>query len=105
MGIPRPKDLSDLIRLEAHLRVTCTACGRSGVFPVRDVIAYFRNRGWNSAWQVAGRRFRCDGTEHAPGCGHRGAHLSLAPIERPPVLPPPQPTARDIKVKARRERT
>ena len=105
MGIPRPKDLSDLIRLEAHLRVTCSACGRSGVFPVRDVIAYFRSHNWNSAWTVAGERFRCDGTPESPGCGHRGAHLSLTPIEGPPVAPVPQPTLRDLKVQRRRERS
>jgi hypothetical protein len=98
MGIPRPKRLSDLIRLEAHLKVTCPGCGRTGVFPVQDLLAYFRSRGWNAAWDAAGGRFRCE------GCGRRGAHLSLAPMERPAAVAVPVPTARALKERQRRAR-
>ena len=102
MGIPRPKDLSDLIRLKANLRISCPKCGRSGVFLTRDVIAYFRSKNWNSAWQAAGERFRCEG--FGKGCGHKGALLSLAPIEEPFKPPVPKPTERDRREEIRRRR-
>jgi hypothetical protein len=105
MGIPRPKHLTDLLRLGAHLRVTCTKCGHSGVFPVKDVIAYFRSRGWNLAWDSAGTRFRCEGTAQAPGCTNKGARLSLVQPDQRPNAPLPQPTARDRKIQLRRERS
>ena len=104
MGIARPKDLSDLIRLEAHLKVTCPDCGRSGIFPVKDIIAYFRSRNWNSAWSVAGRRFRCEGLGPDRGCGRRGATLSLSPIAPPAAASVPRPSVADIKKQIRRER-
>ena len=105
MGIARPKSLTDLPRLNANLRVTCPSCGRSGVYPAKDVIAYFIGKGWNLAWDDAGSRFRCDGGEHDRGCGTRGARLGIEPASHRPVPPPPEPTMRDRKIAARRERS
>jgi hypothetical protein len=99
MGIARPKHLPDLLRLKAHLRVTCPRCDRTGLFPVQDVIAYFRSRGWNLAWDTAGSRFRCE------ACGRRGARLSIAQADEPPRAPLPEPTIRDHKIRLRRERS
>ncbi|MFN3944770.1 MAG: hypothetical protein ACK4K7_07560 [Allosphingosinicella sp.] len=89
--------------MDANLKVTCRVCGRTGVFPTRDIVAYFRARSWNSAWTAAGERFRCDGIG-AEGCGARGAHLSLVPIARAPAMEPPRPTARDLRAEADRRR-
>jgi hypothetical protein len=104
MGIARPKDLSDLIKFEAHLRVTCSKCGRSGVFPVKDVLVYFRSKGWNTAWEVAGSHFVCRGMDPDDGCGERAARLGLEPIPQPMIVPKPEPTKVEIKREIRRRR-
>jgi hypothetical protein len=104
MGIARPKSLFDLIKFEANLRVTCPDCGRSGVYPAKDVLAYFRAKGWNTAWEIAGIHFKCDGMAEGEGCGRRGAILSMAAIPRPPVFPKPEPTELDLRKEAERRR-
>ena len=97
MGIARLKTLYDLRRLCAHLRVTCPACSRSGVFAAEATIEYFHRRNWNPAWSEAGRHFRCD------ACGHRGATLSIAPAGTPPA-PPPLHTKYTVREAVRRSR-
>ncbi|WP_156680083.1 hypothetical protein [Sphingomonas profundi] len=100
MGIARPKTLHDLVKLNAHLRITCQVrgCGRSAVYEAKGLVGYFLARGWNLAWEAAPSRFRCD------ACGQRQARLSLEPIKVPIVPPPPEPTERDHKAEIRRRR-
>ena len=103
MGIARPKDLDDLRKLEADLKVTCVRCGRAAIFPILPILNHFRSRGWNTAWDTIGRHFACRGKEGDRGCGSREVRLSLAPPDR---IPPPKPivTNRAIKERIRRER-
>lgn len=49
IGLARPRQLSDLVRLDADLKVRCAACGRVAIFDVRRVSPFFRTRGWNMA--------------------------------------------------------
>jgi hypothetical protein len=101
---PRLKDLSDLIKHQAHLRVTCLRCGRVADFPVAGVIEYFSSVRFNTAWDVAGSYFRCEGGLKGSGCGHKGARLSMIPMNQTVKLPKPQPTKADIKREERLRR-
>lgn len=96
----RPKFLSDLQRWEANLRVTCRRCPHHGTFDPQQIEQWFRMRGWNTAWDVIGQRFRCD------ECGTKGASVSMVPKPTPlPLGNPPRPvTERQIKEQIRRSR-
>lgn len=96
MGRFYPKDMNDLVRVQAQLRVTCPGCGRSALFDPKQIVSYYFAHGWNTAWDVAGMHFRCDGNDNGPGCGTRGARLDWAPwpAARTPVAPP-RPTGRE----------
>lgn len=100
---PRLKNLFDLLGHKANLRVTCPKCDRSAEFPTQMVIDYFRSAGLNTAWETAGRYFRCDGIGDT-GCGHKGAWLEMVPIPEPRVVPKPQPTELQLRQEARRRR-
>ncbi|HEX8215649.1 MAG TPA: hypothetical protein VF582_09310 [Allosphingosinicella sp.] len=103
MGIPRPKDLSDLRKLDADLKVTCRRCGRSAVFPLLPLLNHFRQRGWNTAWHSLSHRFACRGVVGRPGCGAKEIALGLEPRDNPEP-PKPRLTAREIKELVRRSR-
>jgi hypothetical protein len=83
----RPKDLSDLLRYEANLQVNCRACGRSGTFHTPDVIAYFRSKGWNTAWGMVACRFRCEGLRRQGCLGEDGADREAAGAAAAPADP------------------
>jgi hypothetical protein len=103
MGIARPKDLADLARLDANLKVTCRDCGRSAVYELLPILNHFRGRGWNTAWSTIGRRFRCAGTAESPGCGSRDMAVGMVPLDRPPP-PEPKLTETQLRQRARRKR-
>jgi hypothetical protein len=46
---PTLKNLTDLERHGAFLRVTCPGCRRSVAFDPKGVIGYFRSKGLNTA--------------------------------------------------------
>jgi hypothetical protein len=92
MGRFYPKNLTDLIRVEAQLRVTCPSCGRTALFDPKQIISYYRAHGWNTAWEIAGMHFHCSGNDRGLGCGGRGARLSWEPWPMARTRPaPPQP--------------
>ena len=100
MGRFNPRCISDLLRVGAHLRVTCRGCGRSGVYATRAVLQFFNDRRHprNQDWTIAGSYFRCT------VCHHRGADLGWVP---PPPTSSPAPLieSRDqAKMRMRRER-
>jgi hypothetical protein len=100
MGRFHPKRISDLLKVNAHLRVTCAGCRRMCVFDVRAVLQWFTSRRTprNEDWTIAGSYFRCE------ECGHRGAELGWVP---PPTDAGPAPLieSRDqVKQRQRRER-
>lgn len=100
MGRFYPKRISDLLKVGAHLQVTCLGCGRSPVYDTRAVLAFFTDwrRPRNEDWTIAGSYFRCD------QCGHRGAKLGWVPPPEP-RSPVPLIESRDQeKQRRRRER-
>lgn len=105
MGWQRPKTISDLLEGDWHLKVTCAACGRTSLFVARDVAGFFRSKGWNDHFEVAGGRFRCTGwPPHEPGCGHRGARLGYESVYRRPQPPKPEPLPQDLAKEMRARR-
>lgn len=103
MGIPRPKNLESLRKMEADLLVRCRGCGREAAFGLLAILNHFRMMGWNTAWEAVGRRFRCVGNDQERGCGGRDIALSWVPREKPPP-PEPLPNPRAIKEAIRRAR-
>lgn len=89
----RPKQLSDLHRYGAHLLVRCPGCGRTAIYPVKDVESYFRARRWNTAWEMVGMRFRCGNPLSGEGCGRKGAEVGMSPVHQPVEPRPPRPIA------------
>jgi ribosomal protein S27E len=78
----RPDSLDDLAGISDRMRITCHGCGHSGLYLTRDVIGYFRHKGWSTLFAHAEVRFRCD------DCGKRSAWFKA---ERRPPAPPPIP--------------
>lgn len=101
---PTLRTLSDIDRLNGLLRVTCPDCGHSGLYDAWSMAEYFHSRSLNTALEVAGSYFRCEGGFGEKGCGHRGARLSMEPRPLSPVIPKPQPTELQLRQEARRRR-
>lgn len=89
MAKRRADTLDDLHGISARLRVTCRVCGRTGVYPIADVITYFRARGWSRLLAHATVRFPCEGAVgRDDGCGARDVELRA---DREQWTPPPPP--------------
>lgn len=98
MGRPTIRTMEDIRRQGGNLGVECPQCGRVSVFEIQGAIGYFRNRHWNTALEVAGRHFRCEGGMGGRGCGRKGARLWIAaPSERREVAQP-------VPIESRRRR-
>lgn len=68
-----PKTLSDLHRIEAQVRVTCTSCGATEVWELDALIKEVRDNGGNTDWNAARYALKCPKRCHAP-------MISLLPI-------------------------
>jgi hypothetical protein len=68
-----PKDLSDLRRVEATLRVTCRRCGHAREFDIGELGRELSRRRKSSAWDALPHHFRC-------GCGARRPRLLPIPF-------------------------
>lgn len=101
---PRLKDLTDLIKHKANLRVMCPKCGRVADFPVQGIVEYFRSVRFITAWDAAGSYFRCVGGFNGGGCGHKGARLSMIPMNQTVKLPKPEPSKADLRREERLRR-
>ncbi len=99
----RPKDLADLGRWDADLKITCRSCGRWAVFELLPILNHFKGRGWNTSWGCVAARFICKGTPQEPGCGSKRLRAGLAPRPQPP-RPEPILTELQMRQKTRRER-
>lgn len=54
-----PKNLSDLHRIEAQVRVTCTSCKATEVWELGALIDEVRRNGGNTDWRAARRSIKC----------------------------------------------
>jgi hypothetical protein len=54
-----PKNLSDLHKIEAQVRVTCRGCRAEEVWDLDALIAEVRRSGGNTDWGAAGRSIKC----------------------------------------------
>ena len=78
MGRRIPKSLDDFVRWGYHLLAECPKCGRKAIYDTRQIVSFFRSRGHNTALGAAEHWFVCTGRPpHEPGCGHRGAELTM----------------------------
>lgn len=77
----RPRTLFDLLSFEANLRISCLDCRHFADFEAKGMIAYFRARCWNNAWELVAGHFKC------VRCGSK--RISAHPVGRPD--PPPRP--------------
>lgn len=59
-----PKNLSDLHRIEAQVRVTCKSCRATEVWELADLITEVRNNGGNTDWRAARGFIKCP--KHCP---------------------------------------
>ncbi|WP_066776097.1 hypothetical protein [Sphingomonas sp. CCH5-D11] len=88
-----PKNLSDLYRVEAQVRVTCTSCRATEVWELHAIITEVRNNGGNTDWRAARYALKCPkrcaspmisllpipfGRERARRRAHRHALVNLA---------------------------
>jgi len=97
------RDLDDLSRKRADLRVACRDCGHARSLAIADVQRVFRHRMWSTEWGQIARRFRCRkcGSKHvAIGADFYGgavrhqrqpAPLKAVPTTLRPGLRPPPP--------------
>ncbi len=92
MGVVKLRDMADLIRWRAELRVVCNTCGREARFDPAAMLKWFRSHGWSTSLDVAAHRFRCDGPEAGVGCGSKDVRLSAftPDLELPEVRPKPK---------------
>lgn len=88
------RQLSDLTRIGANLRLTCLACGHTGVMHAGEVTSYFVAKRWNLAWETAAARFSCY------ECKGRDIRLEVALIPQAPA--PMQPITIDREEKRKR---
>jgi hypothetical protein len=68
-----PKNLSDLHRVEAQVRVTCTSCRATEVWELAALITEVRSNGGNTDWHTARYALKCPKRCHSP-------MLTLLPI-------------------------
>lgn len=68
-----PKTLSDLHRIEAQVRVTCTSCQATEVWELDALIKEVRDNGGNIDWHAARYALKCPKRCHSP-------MLTLLPI-------------------------
>ncbi len=61
-----PKSLSDLHRIEAQVRVTCTSCQATEVWELDALIKEVRDNGGNTDWSTARFALKCPKRCHAP---------------------------------------
>jgi hypothetical protein len=54
-----PKNLADLYRIEAQVRVTCTSCRATEVWDLPALIAEIRAAGGNTDWRAARYSIKC----------------------------------------------
>jgi hypothetical protein len=54
-----PKNLSDLRRIEAQVKVTCTSCKATETWELDALIAEVRNNGGNTDWHAARYAMKC----------------------------------------------
>jgi sirohydrochlorin ferrochelatase len=54
-----PKNLADLRRIEAQVRVTCRGCKASELWELEALIAEVRNNGGSTEWRSARAAVRC----------------------------------------------
>lgn len=94
----RLRTLHDAAQHGFQLRITCRGCKRSGIYATVNVIEWFRVKRRNMALEVAGHYFRCD------ECQHKGADLELVAPHRAPDLPKLEPSAYELRDRARRLR-
>ena len=83
--VGQPKNLADLRKIDADLRVVCRACGRRRVFDRELLHSDLLRRGKSTDWTLMPRHFRCSGR----GCRSRDVRLEILPFARrevPPVL-------------------
>ena len=88
-----PKNLSDLHRIEAQVRVTCRSCTATEVWELDALIAEVRKNGGNTDWNAARRSLQCPhrcaapridllplpyGKQRARRRAHRHAVINLA---------------------------
>lgn len=88
-----PKNLSDLHRIEAQVRVTCTSCKATEVWELDALITEVRNNGGNTDWRAARHALKCPkrcasplisllpipfGRQRARRQAHRHALINLA---------------------------
>lgn len=88
-----PKNLSDLHRIDAQVRVTCTSCRAVEIWELDALIAEVRNNGGNTDWHTARYAVRCPrrcaspiisllpipyGRQRARRHAHRHALINLA---------------------------
>lgn len=68
-----PKNLSDLYRIEAQVKITCSSCKATEVWELDALIAEVRSNGGNTEWRTA---------RYAVKCPHRCASpiIKLLPI-------------------------
>ncbi len=61
-----PKNLSDLRRIEAQVRVTCRSCRAVQVWELDALIAEVTNNGGNTDWRAARWSIKCPGRCASP---------------------------------------
>jgi len=71
--VGNPKNLSDLRRIEAALRVTCARCGRTGLYDRETLLADRMTHQLPTDWESMKTGFQCE-------CGARDSHLLPVPF-------------------------
>lgn len=80
------RDLAELARHGGSVHAQCRTCGRTAIFSVFELLAFFRQRHWPIAWPRFAERLRCE------GCDARGPRVSWRTDPPPPEDPmPPRP--------------
>ena len=81
----RADSLDDLNGISAQMRVTCRECDHSALYLTREIVAYFKAKGWSRLFAHAEVKFRCD------QCGARNAAFRAYRPASPPSPPKPAP--------------
>lgn len=64
--VGQPKNLSDLHRIEAQVRVTCRSCRATEVWELGAIIDEVRRQGGNTDWRAARQSLKCPGRCPSP---------------------------------------